>query len=88
MTRLFCLAAWCCLALPSSCCVQVQALSNALADVKQCMICCENQKDALMVPCGHVSTCMACAQLQMSRHGGECPICRTKITQLVKAYIA
>jgi len=46
-----------------------------------CIICMENPRNALILPCGHMFTCMeCCGQLQKR----NCPICRQQIQKVVK----
>ena len=50
-------------------------------DSDLCNICMSNPIDCLILECGHMSTCLTCAKLL-----SKCPICREKITRLVKAF--
>eukprot|EP00897_Mesotaenium_endlicherianum_P001883 jgi/Mesen1/1722/ME000138S00577 len=46
-----------------------------------CVLCLENQYNAVFVPCGHMCCCTVCAsQLR------NCPLCRKRIVQAVKTY--
>ncbi|XP_024514852.1 E3 ubiquitin-protein ligase SP1 [Selaginella moellendorffii] len=46
-----------------------------------CVICLEQEYNAVFVPCGHMCCCISCsAQLQ------NCPLCRRRIEQIVKTY--
>ncbi|PKU86580.1 uncharacterized protein LOC110095747 [Dendrobium catenatum] len=50
-----------------------------------CCICCEAQVDTLLYRCGHMCACYKCAkELQWSC--GRCPICRSLIADVVRAY--
>ncbi|KAH3756063.1 UPF0528 protein [Pelomyxa schiedti] len=50
-----------------------------------CCICMIGSKEAVIIPCGHVATCLPCAQqLVSSKH--TCPICRSAIVSAVKLY--
>lgn len=46
-----------------------------------CVICLENQRDIVILECGHICICHVCAE-QIS----ECPVCRGAITRLVSTY--
>lgn len=48
-----------------------------------CKICKENRSNVVMIPCGHICTCDKCAS-KLSK----CPSCRTRISQIIKAYRA
>lgn len=43
-----------------------------------CIICCDEQREAAFVPCGHRLSCMGCAGELRSR--GECPVCRSEVS--------
>lgn len=47
-------------------------------DVSDCVICCDEVSTALFTPCGHVVSCMRCAQCLVAR-GDRCPLCRKAI---------
>ncbi|XP_010418429.1 PREDICTED: E3 ubiquitin-protein ligase SP1 [Camelina sativa] len=46
-----------------------------------CVICLEQEYNAVFVPCGHMCCCTAC-----SSHLTSCPLCRRRIDQVVKTY--
>ena len=48
---------------------------------KDCVICCENEKNAIFLPCKHNSTCMKCATKLKN-----CPICREKIENYIQFF--
>lgn len=48
---------------------------------KTCLICHDNKKDMMCVPCGHVFMCAICANDYM--HGG-CIICSSPISEMYK----
>lgn len=50
-------------------------------DEKDCVICYENEKNAIFLPCKHNSTCMKCATKLKN-----CPICREKIQNFIKFF--
>lgn len=51
-----------------------------------CIICQENVKDVLLLPCKHVCLCSYC-QLKLNRHGRKCPVCRTNVQRTMKVFI-
>jgi len=46
-----------------------------------CVICLEQEYNAVFVPCGHMCCCMAC-----SSHLTNCPLCRRRIDQAVRTF--
>ncbi|KAL0911394.1 hypothetical protein M5K25_019531 [Dendrobium thyrsiflorum] len=50
-----------------------------------CCICCEAQVDTLLYRCGHMCACYKCAQ-ELQWSSGRCPICRSLIADVVRAY--
>ena len=50
-------------------------------DSELCNICMANQIDCLILECGHMCTCLICAQALF-----KCPICRQQISRIVKAF--
>jgi hypothetical protein len=57
-------------------------------DLPDCSVCLTSPSGALILPCGHTSTCHNCAlQLYAYRQRGDhrCPICRTHIEKVLQA---
>ena len=50
-------------------------------DSDLCNICMSNPIDCLILECGHMATCLTCANSL-----SKCPICRKQIIRLVKAF--
>jgi DNA repair protein RAD16 len=48
----------------------------------ECRACCERPRDACYLPCGHIVLCMECTSKLQSK---TCPLCRNKISRVVKA---
>ncbi|XP_002131654.2 baculoviral IAP repeat-containing protein 8 [Ciona intestinalis] len=59
---------------------QKNQLQN-LKDEMRCKICLDNPMDCILLECGHVCTCLECSQGIRT-----CPICRQKITKIMKIY--
>lgn len=54
-----------------------------LKEQRLCKICLDEDAGVLFEPCGHICCCTSCGvPLQ------QCPICRTSITNIIKAYIS
>ena len=57
----------------------------------QCVVCEENEKTIVYVPCNHLAICSQC-DLDLSKLNDDeertdtCPICRTEITNRLKVY--
>uniref|UniRef100_A0A452GNY2 Neuralized E3 ubiquitin protein ligase 3 n=1 Tax=Gopherus agassizii TaxID=38772 RepID=A0A452GNY2_9SAUR len=52
-------------------------------DVKECVICCSHEANALLQPCGHATLCYCCAQ-EVFHNNQPCPFCREKIQDIVQ----
>ena len=50
--------------------------------VNLCIICCDNERSVVFLPCGHLIACGTCA-IQFK----TCPTCRSEITSLIKAFL-
>ena len=50
-------------------------------DSELCNICMSNPINCLILECGHMATCLTCANSL-----SKCPICRNQIARLVKAF--
>ena len=57
------------------------AVAKRRADEQQCIICMEEPRQTVLMPCGHMLACATCAaQLD------DCPTCRKRITSRVRVY--
>ncbi|XP_023549005.1 putative E3 ubiquitin-protein ligase XBAT34 [Cucurbita pepo subsp. pepo] len=50
-----------------------------------CVICLDAPVEGACVPCGHMAGCMSCLSEIKAKNWG-CPVCRTKINQVIKLY--
>ncbi|PKA59246.1 putative E3 ubiquitin-protein ligase XBOS34 [Apostasia shenzhenica] len=58
--------------------------SNSSAS--SCVICFDKPVEGACIPCGHMAGCMSCLK-EIKAKKGECPVCRSKIDQVVKLYV-
>lgn len=69
--------------------VNKQVSGNAVRKIEieggkgDCIICCDNERDALYLPCKHNTACVKC-----SKNLRDCPICKLKIEDIIKIYRA
>jgi hypothetical protein len=54
----------------------------------QCVLCFDAPKDHIIIPCGHMCVCEACAKQLTQMKNPSCPICRTAIQQTTKVFHA
>nr|CAD7425629.1 unnamed protein product [Timema monikensis] len=55
-----------------------------LPEYQLCVVCRQNPREMIMLPCGHVCLCEDCSEGIVDL----CPVCRTKITNKTAAYLA
>ncbi|XP_013061705.2 uncharacterized protein LOC106051122 [Biomphalaria glabrata] len=59
-------------------------------DKRKCVVCQDEIKSVLVLPCKHLCMCVVCAdQIVRSQITGRrvCPLCRTKITKVMNIYV-
>ncbi|KAF2292714.1 hypothetical protein GH714_027238 [Hevea brasiliensis] len=65
--------------------------TSVTSDVKDgagsssCIICWESPIEGACIPCGHMAGCMACLS-EIKAKKGVCPVCRAKISQVIRLY--
>ncbi|RLN74551.1 hypothetical protein BBJ28_00018562 [Nothophytophthora sp. Chile5] len=57
--------------------------SQSVSREAECIVCMENARDALCVPCGHASCCYDCLRA-ITSEDPSCPICRANVEGVVK----
>lgn len=60
--------------------------SGLLASIGLCIICEDNEKSVVLVPCGHLCLCKRCAN-QLSHYDQYCPLCRMLIHRKVEVFV-
>ncbi|KAK9794354.1 hypothetical protein WJX73_002003 [Symbiochloris irregularis] len=53
-------------------------------DDHDCIVCLDNPREMIFIPCGHLITCQGCAQQVKAKQPALCPLCRTAIMQVLK----
>ncbi|CAA7040555.1 unnamed protein product [Microthlaspi erraticum] len=53
---------------------------------RKCCVCNETQVETLLYRCGHMCTCLRCAN-ELQCNGGKCPICHAKILDVVRVFV-
>jgi len=61
-------------------------IRNATSDVdlRLCVVCLNNPREVILLPCGHVVVCVDC----MERLNGTCPLCRMSFSRTHAAYVS
>ena len=57
----------------------------ALAEAQECVVCMEQEKSYVLVPCGHAVVCQSCAENIMATTRA-CPVCRQHVEQVIKLF--
>ena len=66
----------------------VEPESNSLGvSAQTCIICLSEQREVILMDCGHVCVCAGCA-MEIMQTRAQCPICRAPIDRVAPAYIA
>jgi len=55
-----------------------------IREEKMCMICCENQKNIVFIPCYHVCVCERCSSEKDIK---KCPVCDAQVMLFHKVFI-
>jgi len=60
-------------------------LRKSLSSGGECIICFDGPKNILLLPCAHIATCKTCTS-QLMKTTKVCPVCRARVTQVVRTY--
>ncbi|KAK3269292.1 hypothetical protein CYMTET_22261 [Cymbomonas tetramitiformis] len=52
---------------------------------EECIICCERNKECVLLPCYHLCTCLKCGK-KLFQKNLSCPMCRSRIKRVQKVY--
>jgi hypothetical protein len=52
-----------------------------------CVVCMDERKQHVMVPCMHVCVCEACAQRLLDARTPHCPVCRTPVERSTRVFL-
>ena len=59
---------------------------DELDDSALCIVCMDEQKSHVMIPCGHICVCESCKAL-FDRDHALCPICRLEVQSVIKIFM-
>jgi hypothetical protein len=62
----------------------VNSVADSPSAANQCVICLSKPADCLLQDCGHLCCCVYCALSVARRSPGQCPLCRTNITTMLR----
>eukprot|EP01083_Nonionella_stella_P152208 487562_1 len=66
----------------------IDAKQKEMAPANVCGVCVRNEINSVMIPCGHQYYCTQCVSEHGSQIPTECPICRTRIRQIIKTFMS
>ena len=61
--------------------------SSPMSEHQNCVVCLGQQREVILLDCGHVCVCADCAQ-EIMRTNPTCPVCRAYIERVAPAYIS
>jgi len=65
----------------------VTEAASAVEDETLCLVCMDERKQHVMVPCMHVCVCEACAMRLLEAQTPLCPVCRTPVEKTSRVFI-
>eukprot|EP01102_Stenamoeba_stenopodia_P006165 TRINITY_DN1697_c0_g1_i1.p1 TRINITY_DN1697_c0_g1~~TRINITY_DN1697_c0_g1_i1.p1 ORF type:complete len:249 (+),score=38.90 TRINITY_DN1697_c0_g1_i1:623-1369(+) len=63
--------------------LECQSGEEKLSESELCIVCYENKINTVLLECGHRAVCLGCAEKLF-----ECPMCREKLTRVIRIYDA
>lgn len=57
-------------------------------NLPECIVCCDDSRDVVFIPCFHVAVCSSCSSRLMRMLPPKCPCCRETVNQVQKLYMA
>ena len=63
-----------------------ESLRHPRADLWLCVVCMEQEKKVLLLPCKHLCMCKPCAD-KIVAGSAQCPVCRERILDSSEIYI-
>lgn len=64
---------------------QLRCLQEKYENMTCCVVCMDQPRSVLLLPCKHLALCEACSkELQSSGGTGECPVCRVPVAQYIE----
>ncbi|XP_051142576.1 uncharacterized protein LOC127259342 [Andrographis paniculata] len=51
-----------------------------------CCLCGDSKIDSLLYRCGHMCTCIKCAENLIQQRNGKCPMCEAPVVEVLRAY--
>ena len=64
-----------------------QNLDRNVQEGRSCVVCLGQQREVILLDCGHVCVCADCAT-EIMRTRPLCPVCRASIARVAPAFIA
>ena len=62
---------------------EMESMRDSNSIQESCVVCLDNPRGTVLIPCGHVCVCLLCSQ-----QVDTCPVCRHDIEQIVRTYNA
>ena len=67
--------------------VQERSDDGPVPEGQSCVVCLSQQREVILLDCGHVCVCADCAT-EIMRTRPQCPVCRSSIDRVAPAFIS